>query len=157
MDHQYTVLLCVWFFLFSLYSPGLVWFFQNKGVTGASGRPVVTGLREAALRLRQDRGCCGETHRRLDTFHWPRAAVCSWLAFPPAHHREHSWPSSPQEMMEQPGCPHRAFHWNMLPPESPLHLPPSPLWPIRWPDANEWLFWSQWEPQPERLLQWSQL
>lgn len=59
-----------------------------------------------------------EMHRRLDTFHWPQAAECAAgslsllrttenTAGPPAHRRE---------MTEQPGCPHRVFHWNMLPP-----------------------------------------
>lgn len=62
---KYIILLCVCSFLPSLYPPGLVWFSQNKGLTGVSGSPVITGLREQGLQLRR---------RRPDAFHWPLAA-----------------------------------------------------------------------------------
>ena len=89
------ILFCFLMCLFLLVSsPPLwtVWSSQNKGLIGTSRRPVIIGLREPELQLRQDCGGRGRPGRS------PLAAgheVCSWLAFPPAHRREYSWPCSP--------------------------------------------------------------
>lgn len=58
-----------------------------------------------------------EKHRRLDTFHWPLAAECAAGSLSLLRTTENTagLPAHRREMTEQPGCPHRVFHWNMLP------------------------------------------
>lgn len=153
MYRKYIVLLylCLFFLVFSL-SPWTSAVFPKQRANRSIRKPSyhwpqgTSTAAEAGL----------EVHRRLDTFH--DRGVCSWLAFPPAHHRGYSWPSSPQKRNDRAArMPPQSISLKYAAPESPLHLPPSLLWPIRWPDANEWLFWSQWEPQPEMLPLWQQL
>lgn len=80
----------------------------------------------------------------------------SWLAFPPAHHREYSWPSSPHCKINDGAA--------RLPPQSISlkYAAPGPHPRIASGLAAEpaaatemarhkWLFRSQWKPQPESL------
>lgn len=130
--------LLVLFFL--VFSPSLwtVWSSQNKGLIGGSGSPVIPSLREQELQLRQD--CYSRGTGGPDAFHWPLATerAAGLLLLPPttentagpaAHGVGEPWSSQ--------SAPHRAFHWNELPLESPSDLPLSLLWPRRWPDAKK--------------------
>lgn len=96
MYHKHILLsyLCLLFLVFSL-SPWTSPVFPKQRANRSIRKPSYHGPQGKELQLRQDGH--SEMHRRLGYF--PLAAshrVCSWFAFPPTHHREYSWPSSPQ-------------------------------------------------------------
>lgn len=91
--YKYIVLVCnlcgVFFLAFSLarnYPPRLVWFYQNKGLKGASGSPViiglVVGLREQELQLTGPPQREAQEAGRLSIGRWPQSVQ---LAPSPSH------------------------------------------------------------------------
>lgn len=70
----------------------------------------------------------------------------SWLAVPPTHLKEHSWPSGPQWKEKKDKVSRVPPQSISLPLESPLTWPWCLLQLSARPDANEIALWSLWEP-----------